>query len=71
MEENVILSDDIALQQVKPSSREAYKKAFNRLREFARRDFEDYAPTEQELIQFFLDLRNEKKAASSTPQCTS
>ena len=64
MSEASILSDQIALEQVKPGSRIIYKKAFDRLREFLERDLEDLP--EQELMRYFRDLRLEKNAASST-----
>ena len=66
MSVSAIFPDEIALEQVKPGSRNLYKKAFNRLREFLGRDLEDSPPSEQDLINYFRDLRNEKKAASST-----
>ena len=62
----VILPDSLALEQIKPVSRNVYKKAFDCLREFIGRDFEDSGPSESELISFIKDLREVKKAASST-----
>ena len=62
----VILPDSLALEQIKPVSRNVYKKSFDSLREFIGRDFEDSGPSESELLSFIKDLREVKKAASST-----
>ena len=58
----VILPDSLALEQIKPVSRNVYKKAFDCLREFIGRDFEDSGPSESELISFIKDLREVKKS---------
>lgn len=66
MESFVILPDNLALEQIKMSSRASYQKAFNRFREYVGRDLEDSGPVEEELLNYFRDLRNEQNAASST-----
>ena len=62
MESFVILPDNLALEQIKMSSRASYQKAFNRFGEYVGRDLEYSGPVEEELLNYFRDLRNEQNA---------
>ena len=61
-----VLVDSMAMEQISPASRQLYKKTFISLRSFLGRDMEDFGPTEQELLNFFKNLREVKLAASSS-----
>jgi len=62
----IILPDSEALIQIKYASRKNYLRAFGQLRKFVGEDFSTRAPPEEELLQYFKHLREDKKMASSS-----
>ena len=62
----IILPDSEALIQIKEASRKIYLRAFGQLRKFVGEDFSTRAPSEEELLQYFKHLREDKKMSSSS-----
>ena len=62
----IILPDSEALIQIKEACRKNYLRAFGQLRKFVGEDFSTRAPSEEELLQYFKHLREDKKMSSSS-----
>ena len=65
---SAILSDEFAFETVAEASRGRYKKVWEEFKGFSSssNDFERRMPSENELLEYFKHLRNEKKSSSST-----
>ena len=62
----IILQDSEALIQIKEAGRKNYLRAFGQLRKFVGEDFSTKAPSEEDHLQYFKHLREDKKMASSS-----
>ena len=64
MEKETILDDALAFESIKENSRQRYKKVWTDFKSLAdqSRNWEENAPSEDELMRYLRFLRNERKS---------